>query len=106
MLDLAPFAERAQDQHGHHAHAAGGDQRADEHADAERQPALALALQLHEGEADQTAGETADDDGGEGGEPCRGGGERRQRPARVGEVGGSHVPNLRRRVVIVALVAE
>ena len=69
VVELAPLAEGTQDEHGDDAHPAGGDHRAGEDPEAEREPAVALALQLDEAVADQRAGETGQADGDEGGGP-------------------------------------
>ncbi len=53
VVELAPLAEGAQDEHGDDAHPAGGDHRAGQDPEAEREPAVALALQLDEAVADQ-----------------------------------------------------
>ena len=62
VLQLAPLADGAQHEHGDDAHPAGGDDRADEDPEAERQAAVAVALQAHEAVADQPAGDAAETD--------------------------------------------
>jgi hypothetical protein len=47
---------------GDDAHPPGGDDRADEDPQPERQGAVAVALQAHEAVADQSAGDTAETD--------------------------------------------
>ncbi len=67
VTQLTPLTDCPQHEHGDDAHAAGGDDRPDEDSQAERQAAVAVALQAHEAVADERAGETAQADRREGG---------------------------------------
>ncbi len=78
-LDLTPLAEGPEHEDGDDAHPASGEDGAEEQPDAERQAAVALALELHERVADEPPGEPADEDRHEGGDACSGGGERGER---------------------------
>ena len=63
--DLSPLTHRSQREYRHDGHPAGAQDRTDEEADALVDVAVAIALNVHESEPDQSAGEPAEDDGHE-----------------------------------------
>ena len=63
VLDGAPLGHGPEDQDRDDRHPAGGDERADERADAGLGPPHRRALQVGDGVADQPAAEAADEDG-------------------------------------------
>lgn len=88
MLDRAPLVHGPQHQHRHHRDPTGTADRPDEHPHAERHGRVPGGLQIDEGVPDEPAAEPADQDGGEGGEACRGG---RHRGGEVVFDGAGHV---------------
>src|SRR5258706_5075295 len=89
-FDLFPLAKSTEHQDSDHAHTEGGDDGADERADASLGGARTVTLQLHQRVADQTTGKTAEQDGHECGEPCGRRGEGGERNLVVG-----HRPSVR-----------
>jgi dolichol-phosphate mannosyltransferase len=87
VLELPPLSLRPQHEHGDDAHPGSGDDRPDEHAEAERHAAVSFTLHRDQPIADQTAGEAADEHRHEGERSGRRG---RQGRHRRGFVHGRH----------------
>jgi DNA polymerase IV len=87
IFDLPPLAECAHDEHGHHGHADRRGERPDQQADSGRQPAVAVALEIDQGVADQSAREAADQNRSEGGDAYTDRRQGRQRSLIVDRLG-------------------
>lgn len=85
ILNVAPLPGGAQHKHGDDAHATGRDDRADENAESAWDRAAAVALHRDQGVADQAAGQAAEADGRERGDPGGWRGQRRQRFTLTGD---------------------
>ena len=72
ILQLAPFAHRAQDQHCNDRGTCCGEDGTDEATNRFGSRAVAVALQPYEPETDQPAAQTADEYGDEGHETSQG----------------------------------